>query len=293
MTQVIQYLAILKLKALAYLPFGILYRISDFLFFLLYRVLKYRYAVVMENLRNSFPEKPEKELKQIAYGFYSHLCDLLVEVPKMGTISEEQALKRLRYTNVDYLEKLASEKKHALVVFGHYNNWEWGGFSPLFCNKFQHLAIYKPLTSKVFDAYLFKIRQRFGVKPVAMHHIFREIFKHNNQGMLTATAFVADQAPTFGESQNWLPFLNQQTAVFTGVERIARKIDSVVLFADVKKVKRGHYEIELIPICENPKDVDELEITRLHLNYLEKVIRRQPEFWLWSHRRWKRQPNKN
>lgn len=281
------YLSYGFLWLISIMPFRIIYVVSDFLYLIFFYLLKYRYPVVMQNLKNSFPEKTPEELENIARKFYRHFCDIMVETIKLDGLSEKQAVKRMKITNIDVLDHYYRQNRHALVVFGHYGNWEWICNAPLQYPNYKYLAIYKPLTSKKFDQYFFKMRSKFGGKPVAMHHIFREIFRNANAGQLTATAFVADQVPTLGEIGCWATFLNQETAVFSGVERIALKLNSVVLFARMRKIKRGFYEYSLVTVCENASQFKENEITQLHLNNLENLIKEKPELWLWSHRRWK------
>jgi len=253
---------------------------------LLYYVIGYRKKVVMENLRNSFPDKSEKEIKRICKDFYHYLCDLFLETFKTLTISKTTMLKHFYFAPgaQEVFDKLANEKKSVVLVMGHLGNWEWAGNTFSLLCKHQLYVIYHPLSNKYFNKLIYDMRTRFGTGLIAMRETFREMVVKRNE--VSATAFIADQTPS-PEGAYWTTFLNQDTPVFTGTERIAKKMEYPIVYACIKRVKRGYYQIEAEVLCMNPKETKDGEISEMHTRRLEKDIIAQPEVWLWSHRRWK------
>ncbi len=286
MSAIIYYLALPFIYLISILPFRVLYFISTGLYGLLYYVLGYRKGVVMENLRKSFPEKSEEEIKGIAKRYYKYLCDLFLETFKTLTVSKETMLKHC-YFNPQakaVFDKLAAENKSIVLVMGHLGNWEWAGNTFSLVNKHQLYVIYHPISNKYFDWLMYKMRTRFGTKLIAMKDTFREMLENREE--LNATAFITDQTPA-PQNAYWTTFLNQDTPVFKGTEMISRKVNYTVVYATVKRVKRGYYEMFAEVLCDNPKGTSDGEISEMHTRKLEKDIREQPEVWLWSHRRWK------
>ncbi|WPV65897.1 lysophospholipid acyltransferase family protein [Chitinophaga sp. LS1] len=276
---------------LALLPFRVLYLLSDVVYVLLYHVLSYRKKVVMNNLRASFPDKSEKELTAICKEFYHYLCDMFLETFKTLVISKETMLKRCVFTpdTIALFNKLAEEEKSVILVMGHKGNWEWAGNSFSILLKQQLYVIYHPLSNKNLDALMYKMRTRFGTKLIAMQDTFREMVKNRKE--INATAFIADQSPQ-PATAHWMTFLNQDTPVFKGTEKIAQKMNYPVVYVTVNKVKRGYYSVEASMLVEAPTNEPEGAITEIHTHKLEQDIIAQPATWLWSHRRWKhkRQP---
>ncbi|MFB6454132.1 lysophospholipid acyltransferase family protein [Chitinophaga sp. Hz27] len=286
MSTVIYYCLQPVIYGIAILPFRLLYLLADVMYVLLYYVLSYRKKVVMANLRASFPEKSEQELKRIGKDFYHYLCDMFLETFKTLTISKETMLKRCRFTpeTVALFNKLSAENKSAVLVMGHKGNWEWAGntFSIL-CQQ-QLYVIYHPLGNKHFNNLMYRMRTRFGTKLIAMQDTFREMVKNRHE--VNATAFIADQSPQPSTAQ-WVQFLHQDTPVSKGTEKIAQKMNSPVVYVSVIKEKRGYYRVEAKMLIENPTAENEGTITVLHTRKLEEDIIAQPATWLWSHRRWK------
>lgn len=271
---------------LSWIPFPLFYVVSDFMFVMIYYVFGYRKKVVGQNLRNAFPEKSEKEIRAIMRRFYRSFCDVLLETFKTLTISERSAIKRCKLTPeaLQLFNRYADENRSIIIVMGHFGNWEWAGntFS-LQCR--HHLyVVYHPLSNKHFNGLIYRMRTRFGTGLIAMKDTFREMVQHKAE--LDATAFIADQTPA-PDSAYWLTFLNQDTPVFQGTEKIARKMNYPVIYARVERVKRGYYEISAETLFDEPGKTTDGEITAAHTRALEKDIQRQPESWLWSHRRWK------
>ncbi len=286
MSAIVYYLILPFLYLIALLPFPLFYLFSDAIYFILYRVIGYRKKVVYENLKNSFPNKSHQELKLIEKKFYHYLCDLFLETLKTLTISKEDAIKRCSLTDnaIRLFDELNHQKKSCILVLGHYGNWEWAGNTFSLLNKQQLYVIYHPLTNKHFDNLMYQLRTRFGTKLYAMKDTMREMIKNRNE--VNATAFIADQTPS-PEGAYWTTFLNQDTPVFWGTEKIAQKLNFPVIYVSVKRVKRGFYEIDCEYLVADPKNTKEGEISELHTKRLEKDIIAQPEIWLWSHRRWK------
>ncbi|MGN6181253.1 MAG: lysophospholipid acyltransferase family protein [Mucilaginibacter sp.] len=276
------------LYLLSLLPFWMLYLISDLLFVIVYHLVGYRRKVVQENLRNSFPEKNEQERRDIEKKYYQYLCDLMVETIKMITISQKEVAKRVTSDNIEVLQSYFKQGKSVIGALGHYCNWEMAnlGLSSYFNTTL--LVVYKPLSNKIFDDFFIKMRSRFGSILVAMKNTARTLVKYKNEQ--TFSLLVADQTPVKHEAVYFTGFLHQQTAFFLGIEKLAKLTDQVVVFCDVKRLKRGYYEYNLIPITETPKQTAEYEITNAYIKCLEEMIRREPQYWLWSHRRWKFKP---
>ena len=271
---------------LSLLPFRILYIISDALYIVAYYVLGYRKTVVVSNLKNAFPEKSNQEIRFIAKQFYKHLCNVIFETIALLTMSEQTMKRRVTYRNIEIFDDLYKKDKHVCVITGHYGNWEWICSSPLWLQH-KSVTLYQPLKNKHFDKLMSKLRTKFGAEIIPKREGVKRILQLHKQETLTASLFIGDQTPMKHEIQYWTTFLNQDTPVYLGIEKIARKSNQAVVFLSPKKIKRGYYEIEIIKISENGKETKPYEITEAHVNLLEKTIRSKPEYWLWSHRRWK------
>ncbi|MGV6945396.1 lysophospholipid acyltransferase family protein [Sphingobacterium kyonggiense] len=272
---------------LSLLPFWCLYLISDFLYLLIFKIFGYRKRVVYENLRNSFPEKNEDEIHAIAKKFYRYFPDLLVESIKMASISAKEVRERIELLNPEEVYRHINAGKSVIGVTAHYCNWELAIHSLSLMMDTPELIIYKPLNNKVFNTVHNKIRTRFGATMVPMKQILRHIVKLKNQPHISM--FVSDQTPTYQDSDYFMEFLNQDTLVFTGTERIARLTKNPVVFCEIRrKAKRGYYFCKFTTLVENPDAYPEHEITHIQNQFTEQIIRDEPAYWLWSHRRWKR-----
>ena len=271
------------------LPLRILYVLSDLLFWLLYAVVGYRKAVIRKNLKESFPEKSEEELRKIEHGFYRFFCDYLVETIKMMTISKENIRRRLTFKGTELVDEIVESGQSCAVYLGHLGNWEWVTSLPLWVTpKAQCGQIYHPLENKEFDRLFLYSRQRLGAKCIAMQDTLREILNYRKENQPVVIGYISDQVPFWTNIHHWVDFLHHDTPVLTGTERIARKVNHAVFFLDVHRVRRGYYEAEFKLITREPQKMDEFEITDIYFKLLEESIRRAPEFWLWSHNRWKR-----
>ena len=271
------------------LPLRIHYIISDFLFWLLYKVIGYRRRVVWKNLSASFPEKSQAELKDIERGFYHFLCDYFVETVKMMTISKKEIKRRIVYKGIKDLDEVIESGQSIALYLGHYCNWEWVTSMPLWVTpKVQCGQIYHPLENKYFDKLLLRSRQRLDALCISMQDTLREVVRYKREGQPIMIGYISDQAPNWVNIHHWVDFLNQDTPVFTGTERIVKKMNHAVFYVDMRRIKRGYYEAEFKLMTRDPKELEDFKLTDMYFDMLEKSIRRAPEFWLWSHNRWKR-----
>ncbi len=271
---------------LSKLPLPLIYFFSDILYVILYKTFGYRKKVVQENLSNSFPEKSAKELRAVEQRFFHHLCDLMIENMLLPHISEKQIRKRCTYLNPELIETQLNKGKSVICVTGHYSNWEFlSGYQ--LQTKFKIVAVYKPLSNKHFDTHFKKMREKFDAETAAMNDAVRVLLRYKSSNTQTLSLFIADQSPTRGQSHYWTEFLNQETSIFTGVERIAQKTGFPVIFLKMRKISREQYVVETEMLREDPQSAQANFITEAHVRTLENLIREQPEYWLWSHRRWK------
>jgi KDO2-lipid IV(A) lauroyltransferase len=268
------------------LPLKILYFFSNFVFLLLYYFPSYRRNVVAANLRNSFPEKSEEEIKSIEKKFYKHFADLFVEIFKLTHFNKRQLMNRCTVSNLEILNKLYDEKRDVIGVLGHYNNWEWLSILPQYLN-YKIVSVYKPLQNKYFNGYINNLRLKFGMVLTPMSIIIREIINDRRNNTNTLSAFISDQIPPKGDIKYWTKFLNQDTPVYLGAEKVASKYDMAIVFFHIQKVKRGYYNLNIELLFEHTAGLPEYLITDTHVKRLEEIIREKPEYWLWSHRRWK------
>jgi Kdo2-lipid IVA lauroyltransferase/acyltransferase len=277
----------LLLQPLSKLPLPALYVLSDLLRFVLYRMVGFRKKVVFTNLRNAFPELSEAERRRIAGRFYRHFCDLLVESVRMFSMGKEEVLRRCRLVNPELVQEFARQGKSLIIAAGHYSNWELAAVSYGIQSDHTVVGIYKPLANPFFDRVLQASRGRFGMELLPKQNV--KPFFAENTGRLTATLFATDQSPTSRNRAYWTRFLNQDTAVLFGAENYARKYGYPLVYGKIRKLRRGYYEMEFETIAAEPEQLPVGEITERHTRVLERLILEAPEYWLWSHKRWKRQ----
>jgi len=270
------------------LPFWFLYLVSDVIYLFLYYITGYRKKVVRENLQNSFPEKSTDERRKIEKQYFRYLGDLFVETVKMISISEKELRKRMYITNPEIVDHYFNQGRSIIAAAGHYGNWEMSALAFGMLTEKKTIIVYKSLSNPAFDFFLNKQRARFGSMLVSMKQTLRTIIALKDE--LTISVLASDQTPVKHEITYFTTFLNQPTAVFLGIEKIAKMVNSVVLFYRIDVVKRGYYTYTLVPLIENPKDTEQYEITNTHVAYLDKQIKETPQYWLWSHRRWKFKP---
>ncbi len=268
------------------MPFWLLYLISDGLQFLFYRLIKYRYAVIKTNLESSFPEKSPAEIQYLVKGAYKNLCDILLEGVKGLSMSEAECLKRYKFLNPEVADDLFDQGKSIFILGTHYGNWEWGPQGISLQIKHHTLGIVAPIKNKFINNYIQNSRsfEKVSVAPMRETHQAFERFKDR----LTAYVFIMDQSPSNAKKAHWVNFLNQKTAVLHGADNHARRTGYPVVFFEQHRVKRGHYEITLTKLFDDPSDLEVGELSALYMEKLEAIILNKPEDWLWSHRRWKK-----
>lgn len=282
------YLLSFFLRLFSYVPFCLLYIISDGLYFLVYYVFRYRRRIVRKNLTESFPEKSEDDIKKIEKNFYSFFTDNILESLKMFTISRKEMLRRVNFVNVEEVDDLMRNGKSISLFLGHYGNWEWMSSIPLHINKEVVAAqIYHKLSNKNMDRLMLYVRERMGAVCVEMRKTARYVNELATENKVCIIGFIADQAPRKKDARHFLHFLNHNTPVLTGTEKITKHYDFGAFFLDVKRVKRGYYEARFVKMHDNPKSLPDFELTAIYYQMLEKCIRTQPELYLWSHNRFR------
>lgn len=279
------HIGIFCLKLLSKLPLSVLYLVSDFLFVLIFYLVGYRKKVVYNNLRNSFPEKTEKEIRKIRRRFYRHFADLMVEIVKVAGIGEKEFKKRMRIKNPELMNRFFEQGRSVIMITMHYSNWEWTNIFSLFL-RHKILAVYKPLHNQQFERYFQNIRSRFDAETVPMTHVLRRLVKANQEKELVAPGLVGDQTPP-AFHKHWTIFLNQETLFYPGAAAISRKFNHPVVFIRIDKIRRGYYELTFETLFENPENHSEAEIMKAYVHKMEEIIVAKPEYYLWSHRRWK------
>lgn len=267
------------------LPFFILYRLSDLLFLVMFYLAGYRKKLVLKNLRNAFPQKSEQEIQRIARDFYRHFCDLIVEALKGFSISEKAARERMICKDTSLLQKYADEKRKVLLVAGHYNNWELYANAGALHIPMKLIGIYKKLRDPFMNQQVQLTRAKHGCILVSSKETVKAFEDYEAP---VAIAFGMDQAPVSSSKAYWMTFLNQDTAVLFGSERYAKKYDTPVIYGHIIKLKRGYYEVKYHLLFDKPNDTAYGEITEKMTRFLEQIIIEKPEYWLWTHKRWKR-----
>ena len=289
MKKALYYLLYASWYLLSHLPLSVLYVLSNVIFFIVFHVLKYRRRTVWVNVVTSFPELEPEEHKDIERKFYRWFCDYLVENIKLMNMKPEEMKQRLVFKNTEAVDQCINEGQSCAIYLGHLCNWEWITSLPFWITpEAQCGQLYHPLENKDFDRLLLHIRQRFGSVCIPMNDSLRRILDYKRQDKQTVIGYIADQAPFWWNIHHWCPFLHHDTAVLSGTERIATKLDQAVFYLDVHRVKRGYYEAEFKLITREPRKMEEFQLTDIYFNELEKSIRRQPECYLWTHDRWKR-----
>jgi Kdo2-lipid IVA lauroyltransferase/acyltransferase len=273
-------------RVLSYLPLRLLYVFSDVWFIIAYYLIRYRRRIIKRNLRNSFPEKSPIEISQISRKFYRHFIDLFFETIKIPTFSEKEIRERVQYNNLRILEKYYLQGKSVVTLLGHYGNWEWHVGFPLH-SPHKSMAVYLPLSNRYFNNWMLKVRKTFAADLIPARETIKRIYRYQQDNELIHCAFLADQSPQIHHTSLWLDFLNQDTPVYITAERIARKFNAPVVYMQMSKIKRGYYKVDIQEITSNPGSLPENEITRIFFRLLEREILQTPEYWLWTHRRWK------
>lgn len=273
------------------LPYRALYVISDIANLVLYHIVRYRRDIVRRNITSAFPEKSLEECISIERGFYKWFCDYFVETVKLMSVSRQELLSRIEFRGIDKIEECFDRGQTCAGILGHYGNWELLSATGLVIKKHPEAVIgliYHPLRSQLFDRLFINMRQSMGGVCVPKKDILRYLVSFRSQNLMNLFGYIADQAPRYRNIHLWLPFLNHDTPVFTGAERIMRKMNNAVFYIDVERLERGKYIYTFKLMTDKPGEMPEFEITKKFFVMLEQTIRREPRFYLWSHNRWKR-----
>lgn len=267
------------------LPFRALYALSDFVFMILFYVIGYRKKVVFNNLQLVFPEKPTEELLVLQRKFYKHMCDMFLEMVKIMALSEAEVKKRYAVQNIELINKLEKDRS-VLVVCAHYANWEWNVSINNYV-KAKGYAVYQPVSNKYFDNFVKSVRAKWNTTLITQNQTVKTVVRDKRDGIKGVFGMVSDQSPQAHKAQYWTDFMGITVPIFNGAEVMARKLDLSVVFLKVSKVKRGYYKAEFIPIAESGKETPENYITDTFLRLTEQQIKEQPEYYFWTHKRWK------
>jgi len=272
---------------LSLLPMVVLYRVSDLLYLLVYYLVPYRKRVIQENLKNAFPKKSSEEIHQLTQLYYRHFADLILESIKAFSISEAEILKRMHCVNPEIFLPYVEKNQNVLVGGGHYNNYEWFGVTvgqqlPMSCS-----CIYKPLSNPFFEMKMKSSREKYGLQIIPIREVNAWFEKIKDLSHPSLTIFATDQSPGSPSKAHWGTFLNQDTPMTFGLEKNAKATNYPVFFGEIKKLKRGYYEFRFSLISADPKNEKHGFITEEVQRRLELQIIELPQYWLWSHRRWK------
>ena len=285
---VLYYIIYVNAYLVSLLPMRALYVISDFLYIIIYKMLHYRVSVVRTNLRNSFPHKDEKERLKIEREFYHWFCDYIVETLKLTSISEQEMRRRMRFEGLDEVCRLTEQGKNVSVYMGHYCNWEWVSSFGMHLPQYKCGQIYHELENKAMNRFFLKIRGRFGSISIRMNDTLQVIRHWVADGQTNLVGYISDQAPGYLDMHYWPMFLNQKTPTYTGTERIAKLFDTAVFYMDMKRPRRGYYVATMVKLCDAARGEEKFALTQRYYQLLEAAINEHPAYWLWSHRRWKR-----
>ncbi len=284
--KIVYYLFIAFIGFFKIVPFWVLYRISDFVYFLMTYVVRYRKSVITKNLHKCFPEKSDHELYIIRKKFYKNLSDLFLETFKGYSMSKEELLKRFKAINSEVANKYFDQGKDVIVLAGHFANWEWGSAATATSFKHQPAVLYKPLSNAYIDKYIKEKRARFGVEMVSINQTTRYFLRKKPKPV--SYYMVADQYATNIEKQRMATFFSSKTGFLHGPENYSKQLDIPVVYIEMLRIKRGYYSMEMIDVCANPRELAENELTQIYATLMEKSIIKQPDGWMWSHKRWKK-----
>ncbi len=274
---------------LSLLPLCVLYIIADGIYLLVYKVVGYRKKLVRKNLTDSFPDKSQKEIIDIEKKFYHFLADYVVETLKLLSVSKKEMRRRVTYSNLHYMNDAEAKGQSVTILLGHYCNWEWVTTIGMFIDKKTFGGqIYHILENKVMDKFFLILRERMGPKCVPMSEILRRRVECHRDGRVMVMGYIADQVPFWNNIHYWTDFLNHDTPVLTGAETITKRFNDRAIYLNISRPRRGYYHIDLQLLADESKNIPDWEITEAFTRALEKSIQRAPQYWLWTHNRWKR-----
>lgn len=268
------------------LPFKIFYGISDMVYFVVYNLVGYRKKIVRNNLKIALPHLDDKERLQIEKKFYRHFCDLFMEMIKTMTISSEEMQKRFKITNLELLKEYEKKNRSIMVLASHYASWEWLIAINL-KTSYQGVGVYKKIANRYFDKLVKDIRSEYKTELVSTDKTIPLMANNQRKGILSLYGLVSDQSPKRAQIAHWENFMGIDSPVHIGPELLSKKYNLNVVFAKVTKVKRGYYEATLIPITDEPKSLPNYEIIHRYIKEVEKQIYEAPEYYFWTHKRWK------
>lgn len=284
------YLLLGVAKLIGYLPYFVLYRLlAPFIYFVLYRLLGYRKRVVRGNLEAAFPEKSVEERIAIERKFYRHLAEIFVDVVDMTSMSPKELKRRMVVENQEQTDAEIGSRNW-IAALAHYGEWEYFSVYSI-DHPYHNIGVYHPLSSKIMDRFMLYIRRRFGMEVAPMNGLARPVMKNLRAGEQMALGLIADQRPRFRESDKvWRTFLSQPSLFFGGIGNYAKKFGMMVYTLDITKVKPSYYRCNFVQLYDGVEEISEQEIMDRYVAEVERIIRRNPELWLWSHRRWKNKP---
>ena len=284
--------AMFALRAMARMPLRALYILSDIAFVIICYIARYRRKVVTGNLSGSFPELSKREIRRITRRFYRNFTDNFVETIKLLHISDSEIRRRITFEGTDITDSYLAQGRPVVAYFSHCGNWEWAPSLTLWSTlrtdpNVKFCQIYRPLRNKWTDNLMLLIRSRFGSVSLPKRTAFLDLLRFRKQGVATMTGFMSDQKPSHGDTIHVVRFLNRPTAIITGTETVARRLDAAVVYWDMRKIRRGHYSIRTVLITDTPTQLPEFAITDRYATLLQQTIKADPSIWLWTHKRWK------
>ena len=280
------------LSAVARLPLGALYVIADIIYFLAYNVTGYRRRVVERHIADAFPDYTPEQRRRVVKDFYHNFADYIVETIKLLHISDDEMRRRMTFSNTRAIESLLERDIQVMVLFSHCFNWEWAPSVTMWLHPegdkpVEFGQVYRPLNNKWIDNFMLKLRTRFGSRNYPMKGVLRELLKARREGRRTTTGFMSDQKPIYGDVRHVIDFMNHPTPTLLGSEELASKLKMGIVYWDIRKVSRGHYHIDVVPVIDDASQAETYAVTDRYFELLSQTINRQPALWLWSHKRWK------
>lgn len=287
MQQLVFWLAYPLLWLISILPFPLFYTVSDLVYIIVYRLVGYRRDTVRNNLRLVFPGKSLEEIKKIEKKFYRHMVDMFLEMIKSISISNEELKRRFAFTNIEEIEKIRGMNKSIILACGHYASYEWMNALQLYGLDYKGFGIYKKIKNKHFDKLAKDIRGRYDGVLITTTKATQTITQNEENGIKGVYAMIADQSPKLNRAKAWTKFMGITVPVFMGTEELSRKLDMAVVYLHVEKIKRGYYKATFQTISYEPATQEDFAITKSYFQKLESQIKAAPEYYLWTHKRWK------
>lgn len=277
------------LLLISILPFKLFYAFSDLVYVIVYYVAGYRKKTVRENLKLVFPGKPDAEISQITKDFYHHMVDMFLEMVKSISIPNDELKKRFAFANIEEVHKIRKMDKSILLACGHYASYEWMNALQLYGLDYRGFGVYKKIKNRFFDQMAKDIRGRYDGVLIPTTKATKTIIANEKAGIRGVYAMIADQSPKLDRAKAWTDFMGIQVPVFTGLENLSRSLDMPVIYLHVEKVKRGHYLASFKTLSYAPAKEPEHFITKRYFEELEAQIKKDPQYYLWTHKRWKHQ----